>query len=279
MPPELTESPVIEAGQAAPTAPPVEGTSAAAPVETDGQAPVEEGTDPGQALSTQEPEPSFFDPTKVPEELQPAYKLMQAAFTRKTQALRQDRQKIEAYDAFMKDPVSQIQQLAQSYGMTLTKAQAKAELARQEESGGGEAWEPKSWDDVLTRATEMAESRILQQLAPVFKGVQQLQGQNIEAQLNKIDPNWKLYEDDMRANMVEHPTLIKDVAKLYRMSVPEEVYTSKAVQTALKRLEGKTQAATVGSKSQTSRTQPAPMQVSSFADAIEEAKRQLAERR
>ena len=57
---------------------------------------------------------------------------MQAAFTKKTQAVAQDRQKIEAFDAFMADPMSQIQQLAQQYGYSLTQANAPNQPMRAE---------------------------------------------------------------------------------------------------------------------------------------------------
>lgn len=42
-------------------------------------------------------EESFFDPNSVPEELKPAYKQMQAAFTKKTQEAAQQRKEAEAF--------------------------------------------------------------------------------------------------------------------------------------------------------------------------------------
>ncbi len=72
-------------------------------------------------------EESFFDPNQVPEELKPAYKQMQAAFTKKTQEIANTkkeaealRQKADAYGRYeqyvpileemLKTPVSQTQQ-------------------------------------------------------------------------------------------------------------------------------------------------------------------------
>jgi len=51
---------------------------------------------------------------------------MQAAFTKKMQGLSGDRQKIEAYNQFMQDPIGQMQQVAKQYGYSLTRAEAAA---------------------------------------------------------------------------------------------------------------------------------------------------------
>lgn len=69
-----------------------------APVTTDNAQPEQ---------STQQTEDSFFDPNTVPEELKPAYKQMQAAFTKKTQEIalakkeaEAIRQKADAYEKY-----------------------------------------------------------------------------------------------------------------------------------------------------------------------------------
>ena len=46
---------------------------------------------------------TFFDPKGLSEELQPAYKQMQAAFTKKTQGIADVRKKSEAFDNLLKD--------------------------------------------------------------------------------------------------------------------------------------------------------------------------------
>lgn len=60
-----------------------------------------------QPEQTQGGEEAFFDPNAIPEELKPAYKQMQAAFTKKTQEIAEQRkqaealrQKAEAYDKY-----------------------------------------------------------------------------------------------------------------------------------------------------------------------------------
>lgn len=56
----------------------------------------EESSQEGKSETDQGDEDSFFDPNTVPEELKPAYKQMQAAFTKKTQEIAQARKEAEA---------------------------------------------------------------------------------------------------------------------------------------------------------------------------------------
>lgn len=77
--------------------------------EVDTQAEVEDSQEQPttEATNTVQEDESFFDPNQVPEELKPAYKQMQAAFTTKTQEIANARkeaeslkQKAEAYDKY-----------------------------------------------------------------------------------------------------------------------------------------------------------------------------------
>lgn len=56
-------------------------------------------TDASQQTTDATAEESFFDPKTVPPELVPAYKQMQAAFTKKTQAIAEERKNAEALKA------------------------------------------------------------------------------------------------------------------------------------------------------------------------------------
>lgn len=116
----------------------------------------------------------------------------------------------------------------------------------------------KTWDEVVQKAEERAASKIMAQLQPIISNVQKMQANSIENQLNSIDANWRVYEDDMRQNLQRHPTLVNDVGMLYRLSVPEEVYTSRAVQAALSKFESKARQAAVGSKRKPPRSSSAP---------------------
>lgn len=287
---EFTTGPVSQKGQA--EAAPNTGTTVEAPQEAQGQAqetPPIETQDSGQSATqtpqqpTQAPaEDSFFDPSTLSDELKPAYKQMQAQFTKKMQAIRDQRQKVEAYDAFMQNPEEQIQRLAQQYGYNLQKGQQQQTQAPQQGGPIPDDWQPQTWQEVMNVATQVAQQQIMQQLAPVlqplYQTVESITSKNIETQLDQVDPNWRMYEDDIKANMKEHPTLIKSqegILKLYRISVPWEQQTAHAVQTAMKKVETKAQAAKMQGKS-TSHTSGVPARkVSSFDDAVALAKQQL----
>jgi hypothetical protein len=106
--------------------------------------------------------------------------------------------------------------------------------------------------------------------------VKEMHKNTVESQLEAIDPNWRLHEDEMLSNMQAHPSLVNDVAKLYRISVPEEVLMQKATQQALRKLEGKVDAAKVHGSSRTSKTSKVGPQIKSFDDAVRAAEQQLA---
>lgn len=254
-------------GQAA-TAP--EGTTGAAPATTEGQAAQDgsTGTSTATAPSVTEEE-TFFDPKTVPPELLPAYKQMQKAFSKKTQTIAQQRQKLEAYDAFMMDPTANLKSLAAQYGLQITPAQAAQAVQQAAQEGN---WEPQTWDEVFTKVEEKLMAKLQGQLKPVFDNVQQQTAANIEKQLDAIDGNWKVYEDDMMATLKAHPSLVGDVGKLYRLSVPEEVLTSRAVQTALKKLEDKTKGAQVHGEKGAIKTAPVTKKANSFQEAVEQAR-------
>lgn len=242
--------------------------------EPEGQSAEPEGTsDPAPQA-----EDTFFDPTSLPEELTPAYKQMQAAYTKKMQAIAQDRQKIQAYDAFSQNPVAEIQRLATMYGIQIGQ-QGQQPTAQQQET----EWQPQSWQEVEQRiseaAFERAKSELAKEYAPMVSQVKEMRQADIERQLYEIDPTWQNYEDQMAANLQEHPTLASDPAKLYRLSVPQSVLESRATQKALQRMEDKGRAAQVGSGSKTPKkpgtgVPDGPM---SFDDAVNFAKKKLAE--
>ena len=218
-------------------------------------------------------EETFFDPKTVPPELQGAYKQMQAAFTKKTQAISQARQKVEAYDAFNRDPIGSLQTLARQYGYEMTRAEAKAAMQQQ-----GSEWAPQTWDEVLAKAEERAEHRVLSRLAPVLDDVRATKRASIEKLLDESVPEWRQYEDEMREMMTEHPTLVRDPVKLAKLAIPESVQNSRAMQAALKKLEAKTQAASMSSGSTTTKAAEAgiPDRPMSFSEAVDFAKRKLA---
>lgn len=256
---------------------PESGTPAAAPDVSTGQA-TANSPDTGQATSApQAAEPTFFDPSTLTEELKPAYKQMQAAFTKKMQGISGDKQKIEAYNQFMSDPIGQMQMVAKQYGYSLTRAEA-AQAMNQGQQGQSQQWEPQSWDEVMTKAEE----RVMAKLQPFLGNVQKQTAANVERQLSEIDPNWRAYEDEMRSELQAHPTLVNDVSKLYRLSVPEEVLTSRAVQKALAKFQSKAEQVKISGTTKTSRSEPAAPDLTkmksgdAFNAAVEVARKMIA---
>lgn len=259
-----TASTATQAGQA--------GQSAA----EGGQAAREQASSGGTEQHQQQ-EQTFFDPKSLEgrPELQAAYRQMQKAYTQKTQAIAADRRKIEAYDQFASNPDAIAQYLAQQGYQVLRPGQ---QAQTQAPSGGTpetRPFEPQTWDEVYTEAERRIIARLDERLGPVMNNLRETTAKNIESQLNGIDPNWRLYEDDMKETLRAHPTLVKDVAKLYRMSVPEDVLHSRAVQEALTKHGQRIAAASVHGSGTTQRTTSAPRKVNSFQDAVEVAKEQL----
>jgi len=259
-----------------------EGTTGAPPApaaEPAGQPDgVAEASSTTTAASGSGSDDTFFDPKDIQDkpELVSAYKQMQRAFTKKMQSLSEHRSKAEAYDAFNRDPINAMQAMAQRLGYKLTRAEAAQQLAQQQDNA---PWEPKSWDDVLNRAKSEAKQELMRELSPVFSEVTQIKRQSIEKQLTDIDPTWHEYEDRMKENLAAHPSLARDPATLYRISVPQEVLESRAVQKALKKMEDKVKSSSVAGGSTTTKKPPAgmPEKPITFAEAVEIAKARLAQ--
>ena len=211
-------------------------------------------------------------PDDVKQQATALQKQLQAAFTKKTQALAKERQKIDAYDAFNANPLEQLKQMASRMGYQLTGMNNQGQ--QQQES----PWEPQTWEEVLNRAGDSTEQRIMERLKPLFNEFQSMKKTSIESQLSEIDPGWQQYEESMMSNLQTHPTLAHDPAMLYRLSVPQEVLESRATQRALKKMENKVNSSKVQGGSTTNK-QPkteAP-ENPTFQQAVEFAKKKLAE--
>ena len=211
-------------------------------------------------------------PPEVQKQVNALRKQLQGSYSKKTQTIAQQRQKIEAYDAFNRDPVGNLTQMAQRLGYKLTQAQ-------QDAIDQNQPWEPQTWDEVLSKATEKAKQELMQELGPVFSEVQNIKKEGIKSQLSEIDPGWQQYESEMKAVLDAHPSMAKDPAMLYRMSVPPDVMESRANQRALKKMEAKVAGGRVASSSTTNR-QPStglPTGPVTFQQAYEAAKKKLAD--
>jgi hypothetical protein len=256
------------------------------PIEGTAQQTTEEGTE-GQVASEQTAgdgtvaEDSFFDPSTIKgTPLENAYKEMQRAWTQKTternQFLEAHKQKVEAYDNFMSDPVSSLKQMASQYGLTMAEAKAVQDA----QTNG---WEPQTWDDVLKKARDEATDKVLNDLQPIINQVQQIKRDSIEKSLDSHCqenglPDWRLHEDQMKKVLADHPSMVRDPILLYEMSLPRNVKDARAMQAAMKKMEAKTKGAQVSAGSNTNKTgSTAPDKGMSFSDAVKYAKAKLAE--
>ena len=196
---------------------------------------------------------------------------MQKAFSKKMEAIKGNRQKLEAYQAFETDPVGTITRMAQQLGLNVSPAGQQAQQA------GNEPWQPQTWDDVLHKATELAEQKLMAKFNPLIQEVTSMKKSNIEKLLDDSCPDWRQHEDDMMSNLKRHPSLVNDPAALYRMSVPAEVLESRATQAALKKLQAKATASQVSGTSTTTKQQAqVPGGPMTFSQAVEAAKKKLA---
>lgn len=273
-------------GQADNTAPePVSGQ----PQTTESQ------TQPGQAQSTQATaaEQFFADFNSLPEDvktkLEPFYKQMQADYTRKTQRLSKKEkeylQKVQAYDQFTANPLHNLAQLAQQYGYEMMPRGTQPQQ-QQEKRTVTPDWQPNTWEDVFGKNEEYLTPKIKamideareqdrQEIEFLKKELGGQRAEKVKQIFDSIDPEWQKYEDDMREILMEHPTLAKDPAKLYRMVLPDEVLKARATQEALKQMEAKTQAAKIESSGRSKQSAPAKQGPMSFQEAFELAKTQI----
>lgn len=278
MPGKMTQGPA-SAGTGQPDPAPDTGTTGKGPDESDvGQA-KDVGTGKTSPTTTlTQDQDIFFDPKEleaslegVPDnvkaQVRALEKQLRGVFSKKTESVAKMKEKIAAYDAFMSDPVGQVHKLAAQYGLTISKSGQKAEP---DESGAD--WQPKSWEEVFQKFRTQIIQDLQGDLKPIFENVQTLTASNIEKQLDEIDPDWRLYEDDMKANLQAHPSLVKDVAKLYRISVPDEVLNSKAVQKALKKMQDEAGAARLHGGGGSFKSEPLPKKASNFNEAVQIAR-------
>lgn len=232
-----------------------------------------ETTSEGQApTATDSSEESFFDPKAVPDELLPAYKQMQRAFTQKTQEIAQHRNKVKAYDDFMRDPRTSVANMARQLGITMEQAQDVKESLKD--------WQPQTWQEVIDKAKQDAKAELMNELAPqlqpIYRELSEVKRSSTEKLLDENVPDWRQYEDRMSELLDKHPSLADDPVILANLAIPQDVRESRAMQAALKKLQSKAAASEVsqGSGIKAS-SQPAVPGRPTFAQAIDLARARL----
>lgn len=246
------------------------GATKAAPNGSQGQS-VTQGqtTTIGPAQGNDE---SFFDPKSIEHspELMTAYKQMQAAYTKKNQGFKSHQTKLDQYDQFMRDPVGQAQQLLSTLGYQVVQRDQATKG-----KDGKDGFAPASWDDVMAEAKK----RVLSELQPVFRELDQVKQQGMEARLDKDYPDWRTYEEPMVDLLKNHPTLARDPDTLYRMAVPAEVLEARAAKAALARLKAAGDNSQVSGQSATTRQASSkPTGKLTLNQAYEHAKASLGQR-
>jgi hypothetical protein len=243
--------------EASPEAAPETGNAAESPSTTESQQVVQ-----------------FYNPKDVPPELQDSFKRMQKSYTQAMQSANAYKPKVEAYDSFMADPVGNMQRLAAQQGYTLTRAQAAAAVAEQSETD----WQPKTWNEVTSKAKEEAKKELLAELSPFLSDIKKTKQTQIETILDGEYPEWRDHEKEMIGLINSHPTLANDPAMLVRLAIPKEVIESRAMQQALSRIQKRTEASQVTSGSTTSKTatHSKPDRPLNFNEAVAFAKEKLA---
>ena len=117
------------------------GTTPAGTTDGQGQPSATAQTTTPQGTGAASGEDTFFDPKDLDPALQPAYKNMQKAFSKKMEAIKASREKIDAYDNFSKDPIGQMQAMAQRMGYKLSRAEAAAAVNDASNGDGAGKWE------------------------------------------------------------------------------------------------------------------------------------------
>jgi len=209
----------------------------------------------------QQEEEHFFDPKILDErpELMPAYKQMQAAWTKKMQGIASQSNKIAEYDRFMANPHESVRQMAQRLGISTAQAQEIKQEAQQQE------FIPQDWNDV----TKMIKGQLMQDLQPIIEEVHNSKKQSIESKLDTMHPDWRQYEDGMTKLVQEHPSLAKDPSLLYRLAVPDSVHQARAAQAALKKISAQNDSSKIGGGSTTTRTPATNTKAKNFQEAYE----------
>lgn len=223
------------------------------------------------------PEEQFFDPQSLPPELLSTYKKMQQAFSRKTQAIARERDKIAAYDDFVRDPHGNLRRMAAEYGVALQQPAGNTQQQLPDN------WQPKDWQEVLARSAEHVSPRIreeiMSQFQPIVTEFQRMKQREIERSLDEASPDWRLYEDEMVSLLKQHPSLVNDPKLLVKLSVPDSVMQKHASASAMKKVQRKVESAKNSTGSTTSRS-PSPNtdRPMTFNEAVVLAKQQLAKK-
>jgi len=204
-----------------------------------------------QVPVTPEPE-QFIDPRDLPPEIVPHFKRMQAAFTKKMQAVARDRDKVELVNKYRSDPDFArqfIQQELQRFGVGAQTAQPQAP-----QGGGGRP--PQPFVDAITQklpqelqwmAPAIAEATyasvahltapMLQQNQNRVREERESEWDGLAQDLSQRQPGWEAHEDDMleiydflQSPKLKHPVYGSKLDLLLNLVTGNAAATQRAIQ-------------------------------------------------
>ena len=215
----------------------------------------------------------FMDPNDLPDELRGHFKRMQRGYTKKMQSLAESKQKVDAYDAFARDPLQTMRNLAAQYGYTLE--------AKDANKGSGDSSDdaPETWEQVYERATQLATENVMKQMAPYLEQIQSQRTRQIEATLDDVAPEWREYQDEMSQMLQQHPTLVNNPELLARLAIPAEIHEARVHKKVQQKYDAKARSAQVSGGSTTVKASDDDADFLnrklSFSESVEAAKKKL----
>lgn len=156
----------------------------------------------GDGLEPEDKEDKFMNPNELPPELKPAFKKMQASFTRAMQKLSGERDKIELADKLLENPKEALRILSEKAGISIDT--------------------PKPADSPASDTEKWVQEKALAAIQPMLKQLgselASVKVQLAETYLTNMHPDWYLYENEMAGLLKQHPSLGTDLDKLYDLA-------------------------------------------------------------
>lgn len=214
-----------------------------------------------EATSAVQAAETFTNPNDLPAELQPIYKRMQASYTRKMQALSQDRNELrsesENYRRLMNDPEYARQVILESAERLGLQVQPKGggngngHAAATPSAGGAPAdlvktvesrlapemkWMARDLADAAWIANQAALQPVIQRQNLDARERRGEQYEALAAELSAKVPDWQEHEDEMAqilnflsSDQLTHPVYGSKVEMLYNMATKNTAATREAV--------------------------------------------------
>jgi hypothetical protein len=134
----------------------------------------------------------FFDPKKVPDELKPTFKAMQASFTRKMQVASKAVQKAQAFDELVANPEFQ------AWVASKNEAPSRKGRSAASDDDGDDGKDTPDIEAMIERA-------VAKSLAPIVQGEHRKNAQNEWKSLLERYPQAENYKDEIQEELRSTP--------------------------------------------------------------------------